>query len=476
MKADIDAYLLDETGKPIAGASSTENNVGEGSQTPFELLGWENPGAETEVQLVVNRCFSSAVEAENEEGCNPFADPSAKPRLKLILIQNGGGVKKTEYLESAGGDTVGPSIYGHAGTASAVTVGAIQAGVTDKPESYSSRGPVHHYFGPVADGPISAVPPAPPLEATIAKPDVIATDCGRTTFFASKVGGVYRFCGTSAAAPHAAAVAALVRQANPALTPGQVQAGLAATARAVGTFGPEAVGAGLIDAHRLIEDLALPPSISITEAPQALSKNRQPSIGFGANRPVAFECSLDGAPPLPCASPYHLPNPVKDGLHGFAVRGQDLAGRVGVSATAYFTVDTTPPQTSFRIRPRKRLLRTRRRRAKAVFRFASSEPGSKFACRVDGGLVHFCAARFARRFGPGRHVLRAMAIDRLRQRRQDSGDVPLPGQADRSSFAPPRADCRRRIRWPASSSASSAAPLPRTSGSVRLSPSRRVPK
>jgi len=34
-----------------------------------------------------------------------------------------------------------------------------------------------------------------------------------------------------------------------------------------------------------------------------------------------------------------------------------------------------------------------------------------FTCRVDGGLVHFCPQRLARRFKAGRHVLRAMAVD-----------------------------------------------------------------
>ncbi len=411
VKADIDAYLLDATGKPLLNSKaqligSTENNVGaEGTQRPVEFFSWENKGAETEVQLVIDRCFSSEKEAEEEKGCNPGADASAKPRIKLILAQNGGGVTATEYPDSAGGDLVGPAIYGHSGTAAANSVGAIRAGVTNAPEAYSSRGPVTHRFGPVL-----GVTAAAPLEQAIAKPDFVATDCGRTTFFATKVGGVYRFCGTSASAPHAAAVAALASQANPSLTPAQIGAGLAATARPVGSFGPDAVGAGLLDAHRMLEDVALPPAITIVNPPPAIGKNASPSIGFTANRPVSFACSLDGAPPTPCASPFTPPSPLRDGPHGFAVRGEDLAGRVGTSQTVSFTVDTIAPRTRFTAHPRHRI-RTRRRRAKAVFRFVSNEPGSSFVCRVDGGLVHFCSRRFGRRFGRGRHVMRAMAVD-----------------------------------------------------------------
>ncbi len=43
-----------------------------------------------------------------------------------------------------------------------------------------------------------------PTPQTLDKPDVAASDCVATTFFAQLVGSTWRFCGTSAAAPHAA--------------------------------------------------------------------------------------------------------------------------------------------------------------------------------------------------------------------------------------------------------------------------------
>jgi subtilisin family serine protease len=415
--ADIDAYLLDSTGKPLLDTGglvgSTENNVAQPGtlqcsperpcQRPVEFFVWENEKSErAEVQLVINRCFGKV----SEGGCNEEADPTAMPRIKLILLQNGGGVASTDYPSSSGEDVVGPSIFGHSGAPGAISLGAIQAGVTNAPEFYSSRGPVTHYFGPVGGGNI----PAPALKETIQKPDVVATDCVRTTFFVpTKTAGI-RFCGTSAAAPHAAAIAALARQANPSLTPAQVRDGLFSTARVVGAFGPNAVGAGLLDAHRMIEDIALPPVITIVNPPPAVSRNRLPSIGFRANRPVSFACSIDAAVPRPCTSPFTPLDPLKDGPHGFAVQGEDIAGKIGVSETVHFTVDTVAPRTSFSRHPR-RTLRTRHRRARAVFGFVSSEPRSSFTCRVDGGLVHFCPARFVRRFRVGRHVLRAMAVD-----------------------------------------------------------------
>jgi subtilisin family serine protease len=66
-----------------------------------------------------------------------------------------------------------------------------------------------HYFGPVSGStPAAAIPPV-----AINKPDFAATDGGCTTFFGSKsTNSCYRFYGTSAATPHAAAVAALLKQ------------------------------------------------------------------------------------------------------------------------------------------------------------------------------------------------------------------------------------------------------------------------
>lgn len=289
-----------------------------------------------------------------------------------------------------------------------MSVGAIRYDATTAPEPYSSRGPVTHYFGPV-----SGVAPAAELGSprVLSKPDMVATDCGETTFFLpTETPGLFRFCGTSASAPHAAAVAALMREANPSLSPAQIRAALAATARPVGAFGANAVGAGLVDAYGAVASVALPPQVSITEPPRALSKERSPRIGFTANRPVAFSCSIDAGPLNPCASPFVPPFPLRDGLHGFAVTGADAVGRSGTSETVHFRVDTRRPRTFFRKRPRK-VVRTRHRRKRVAFRFGSNEKDVIFVCRVDGGLPRFCRERLRRRFSVGVHSLRVKARD-----------------------------------------------------------------
>ena len=168
-----------------------------------------------------------------------------------------------------------------------------------------------------------------------------------------------------------------------------MRADLAATALPVGAFGPDAVGAGLVDAYGAVAALALPPTITITQPPQPLSRNRQPTIRFAANRPVAFSCVVDGGTPQPCASPFTVPVALGDGRHGFAVTGIDQAGRVGTSPVASFTIDTHPPRTSIAKHPPK-LLRTHRRTARATFRFRSNESDVTFICKIDRGLPWSC--------------------------------------------------------------------------------------
>src|SRR5439155_4772671 len=92
------------------------------------------------------------------------------------------------------------------------------------------------------------------------KPDIAATDCGVTTFFISFDGTNYRFCGTSAAAPHAAGVAALLKDLNGSATVSQIKNALINTAVPVGSFGQHDVGAGLIDANAAATAIGGPPS------------------------------------------------------------------------------------------------------------------------------------------------------------------------------------------------------------------------
>ena len=104
------------------------------------------------------------------------------------------------------------------------------------------------------------------------KPDIAATDnnliTGAGGFGFPDGQGNVRFPGTSSAAPHAAAVAALLLSANPNLTPAQVRDLLTNTAVDLGEPGPDnTFGAGRIDAFAGVQSLVTSVESDFTTIP-----------------------------------------------------------------------------------------------------------------------------------------------------------------------------------------------------------------
>lgn len=251
---------------------------------------------------------------------------SATPRIKWVNADNGAGsIAALEYPVSAAGDTVGPTIFGHNGSTSAQTVGAVPFSDASIVEDYSSRGPVTHVFGPV-----NGLTPAAPLPGPqiTAKPDVVATDGGQNTFFGPDFGGgLFRFFGTSQAAPHAAAVAALQIDAEPSITQQEVKEAQKSSATPIPGFGPLAAGAGLIDAKRaLIAGDETAPTLLITKKPRRKAKSRKAKFEFLTDHNATLECSLDGKRPKPCAAKTSFE--VKVGKHRLIVQANDPAGNL----------------------------------------------------------------------------------------------------------------------------------------------------
>jgi hypothetical protein len=190
---DLDFYLVDETQSLIA-ASSADNNIG---GDPIEVLQFTNINSAGGVFFVLITSFS---------GANPGL-------LKYILFDSDGSIQEF--------DTASPTCYGHANAKNAVAVAA--AFFNNTPvfgtspavlESFSSAGGVPVFFD------TSGTPLNPPDLRP--KPEITAPDGTNTTFFGTDIGADAdsdpNFFGTSAAAPHAAAVAALMLEANPSLS------------------------------------------------------------------------------------------------------------------------------------------------------------------------------------------------------------------------------------------------------------------
>jgi len=256
--ADLDIYLLDGAATTIlAGSAAIQRPNGD---DPVEIFGYNCTSAETLNLLIA------------------LYDGTAPDRIKYIDF----GTRATtadEYI------TDSPTSTGHPNAAGAIATGAAAwfytpAFGTNPPllESFSSAGGVPILFA--ADG--SEIPGGELRD----KPDVTGPDGGNTTFFYSDsfadTDTYPNFFGTSASAPHVAAVAALMQQAaGGALSNEDIRTTLKNTAidiaarhagetLAIG-FDNDS-GAGLIDAEAAVG------AVAVADLSVALSDDADPVV------------------------------------------------------------------------------------------------------------------------------------------------------------------------------------------------------
>jgi hypothetical protein len=183
------------------------------------------------------------------------------------------------------------AVFGHNGGENTVSVaatrvataggGAFTGGSANPVETYSSDGPRRIFYDP--DG--TAITPGNVLFGTgggrdLQKPDLTAADCVATT-----TPGFISFCGTSAAAPHAAAIAALLKSTPSQPSGAQALGTLFATALDVNPAGRDRnAGAGIAMAYGAVSALA--PLGFHTATPCRVFDTRQ-ATGPTAGAPVA---------------------------------------------------------------------------------------------------------------------------------------------------------------------------------------------
>lgn len=229
---DLDLVLAGPSLSPIA--LSIDNNIG---RNPIEVLQYKNPGPGTNFFLAIAHLRGPI------------------PQL-MKYVYFGTGVTINEYATRSG------TIYGHAGAAGAETVGAVfynhtpTFGTTPpRLEPFSSSGPVSILFDRT-DQPVMEVRQ---------KPDLVAPDGVNTTFFGRDIAdpgngsdsdSFPNFFGTSAAAPHAAAVAALLLEVDPSLSPPALHLLLQQSTISMGRPGyDEDAGYGLLQANLALAHL-----------------------------------------------------------------------------------------------------------------------------------------------------------------------------------------------------------------------------
>ncbi|MEO0932926.1 MAG: cadherin domain-containing protein, partial [Cyanobacteria bacterium J06641_2] len=199
-------------------------------------------------------------------------------RIKYIPFDLSSDDPSEIYQEFA---TNSSTVFAHPAANNASAVAAVPYFNQENPESFTSVGPTTILFE--SDGTRKATPE---IRQT---PDIAAIDATDTTFFDSGNGdsennGFPNFFGTSAAAPHAAAIAALVKQANPTFTPEQIYNRLESTAIDIGTPGYDNVtGHGLINAYDAIFGSVVPTSLNFTDNFE------------DGDLPLAYETNTNGA-------------------------------------------------------------------------------------------------------------------------------------------------------------------------------------
>lgn len=317
---DLDLCLTDTAGTTVYGCAETSNDLtGVASE-------WKSFSGSGSVSWVIVRYAGTGT-----------------PRLKLISHRT--NLTSLQYNTSTGGDIVGPTIFGHNASIPGVTVGAVPYNNSSALENYSSFGPALYCWQPV-NGNTPSGPLTPCQPATV---DMSATDGGQNSFFGG--GTPHRFYGTSAAAPHAAAVAALALQSKPCLTPAQVIDALQESGRAVGSAPADGAGDGLVDAVGALTAASCDNSSPVVNAGASGGWYRTPSVSGtataqGPRRINALAC--DGASTqtpvgLRTKSVSAAWSVSGEGQHNVACSATDTAGRSGSAATVAVLIDSGAP-------------------------------------------------------------------------------------------------------------------------------------
>ena len=198
---DYNILIFDAAGNYISSFSGIDKNTGAmGTGEPLEEAIFDNTSSSvsTKYQIAITRADTS-----------PATPKATQLRYFCFDLAFGQADGANEYYQPTA-----PATYGHSSSANAMAVAAyvydsnpsnpVAPPFTPVFEDYTSQGPSTIYFDSTG-AKLSSAQVRP-------KPDIAAPDGGNTTFFGFDYegDGLPNFFGTSAAAPHAAGVAALM--------------------------------------------------------------------------------------------------------------------------------------------------------------------------------------------------------------------------------------------------------------------------
>ncbi|RKG59557.1 hypothetical protein D7X30_10925 [Corallococcus sp. AB011P] len=135
--------------------------------------------------------------------------------------------------------------------------------------------------------------------------------------------------------------------------------------------------------------LALGPETVILSGPALSTAQQQARFTFASSALlVSYECALDSDTFVACDTPRDFTG-LAEGPHQLQVRSRDLLGLLtdNTPATYSWTVDLTPPKTTFTSTPP-----AYSNAPTSAFAFQASEPRSTFTCALDSGPALPCAS------------------------------------------------------------------------------------
>jgi hypothetical protein len=222
---DYDLFILNATGTTVLRSST---NPQTGTQNPYESNATLNVGE----RIVIVRVAGAG---------------------RFLHLDIGRGILTTQTAGSVRGHNAAGAANAFSVAATSVAnsfPNAFTGGATNPVETFSSDGPRRIFFNPngtaITPGNFSSTG-----GMVLQKPDITAADNNMTS-----VPGFNPFGGTSAAAPHAAAIAALLIDSTPGATPNQIRTALTSTALDIEAPGVDRdSGAGIVMAPQAIRAL-----------------------------------------------------------------------------------------------------------------------------------------------------------------------------------------------------------------------------
>jgi hypothetical protein len=318
------ASVLASIGEPLGGISTSyEVHFYEEAADPLEApvksqsiasFGGGLPGLSGSVEVQADTRVRMVVVRTGHDVDAPL------PALYVGFLRGGEMFSERQFLGDGVNDVVGSSAFGHGGDGSATSVASLKWDDPVYVRPYSSLGPNTLLFEPVS---LTSTVPSPPYDepVVVESPQIAAVDGVQTTFFGDP-DKEYRFFGTSAAAPIAAAALALGREYAPSVDSDTLTGImlLAANANAVRPVNPYAdagfadsvvFGAGLIDAPgmlRLLPTRGFGDEGSYSSTADSITVHWSAAVGS----PTEFVLELydEGAAASAAASGARLPDDV----------------------------------------------------------------------------------------------------------------------------------------------------------------------